>query len=770
MADETIQNLNIDISVDDKASSQIKSLEESIDSLLKKFETLDTKSDSVSKSLGDFGDTGKSLDNVASKIDKTAKSAEKLAKTDMSSNVKKQVSEVQQSISKLGTDKISAPDVKVDTKQVKNVSNAIKRAEQSTERFSKTSEKTTDTISKNSKEINKSNKSINNYHRGLRGLLNTAKQFLIFGAFFTIQRQISDAFSTGTNNAYQYSKAIGGELATSMDRLATSSQYMKNGIGALTSELIIAFTPALELIADKLAEAGNALARFIAALQGKSTVLQAVKTYKEYAAATNSAAEATENARKANERSLASFDELNNITSAATSSMSGTDVTGTGEDYGNMFETIELDPETDKMAALGQKIRELTQDLDPLKTAVLAVGAAFATWAIIKLVSSWLTGLSKPSQKIASGFSKMLKSIGGAANTIAILGGLALVINSLTDFIKVFADTGLSLGEVAGLLGITFGILIGTFSALLGVLKLLNPSWKDIAASVGILLSLTAVISQLTPLMDTLSNSGLSMGEMFGSIGAVLTLVTGLIAGMTVAAIALASNPLALVGMISLGASLTAVLWAMGEALPPILDALDDFIVKVAPYVIQAMQLIIDTIKDIPNFISKLGWAIDDFVSGVISAVTKLINFLISGIEYMINTLIIDSINALLGGINSLLPGDPIPLVGEVKIRRFNPKLFAEGGYPTTGQMFIARESGPELVGSIGGRTAVVNNDQIVQAVSMGVYNAVVDAFSTTSDNGDEQPVVVQIDGREVFRAVRSQNDNFRRRTGTSAF
>ena len=101
MADETIQNLNIDISVDDNASSQIKSLEESIDSLLKKFETLDTKSDSVSKSLGDFGDTGKSLDNVASKIDKTAKSAEKLAKTDISSNVKKQVSEVQQSISKL---------------------------------------------------------------------------------------------------------------------------------------------------------------------------------------------------------------------------------------------------------------------------------------------------------------------------------------------------------------------------------------------------------------------------------------------------------------------------------------------------------------------------------------------------------------------------------------------------------------------------------------------------------------------------------------------
>lgn len=49
---------------------------------------------------------------------------------------------------------------------------------------------------------------------------------------------------------------------------------------------------------------------------------------------------------------------------------------------------------------------------------------------------------------------------------------------------------------------------------------------------------------------------------------------------------------------------------------------------------------------------------------------------------------------------------------------------YASGGQPSQGQMFIAREAGPELVGTLGGKTAVMNNDQIVASVSNGVYQA----------------------------------------------
>ena len=49
---------------------------------------------------------------------------------------------------------------------------------------------------------------------------------------------------------------------------------------------------------------------------------------------------------------------------------------------------------------------------------------------------------------------------------------------------------------------------------------------------------------------------------------------------------------------------------------------------------------------------------------------------------------------------------------------------FADGGFPDAGQLFIAREAGAEMVGSMGGHTAVANNDQIVEGIREGVEAA----------------------------------------------
>ena len=86
------------------------------------------------------------------------------------------------------------------------------------------------------------------------------------------------------------------------------------------------------------------------------------------------------------------------------------------------------------------------------------------------------------------------------------------------------------------------------------------------------------------------------------------------------------------------------------------------------------------------------------------------------------------------------------------------PKLswstYAQGGYPAMGEAFIARENGPELVGRIGNRNAVVNNDQIVEAVSRGVYSAVAAAMSANNGNGS-QNVNVYLDGKQIYSRVK---------------
>lgn len=75
---------------------------------------------------------------------------------------------------------------------------------------------------------------------------------------------------------------------------------------------------------------------------------------------------------------------------------------------------------------------------------------------------------------------------------------------------------------------------------------------------------------------------------------------------------------------------------------------------------------------------------------------------------------------------------------------------YASGGFPTTGQMFYARENGvPELVGRIGSRTAVANNDQITQGIATAVYNAMVSA-----NQGGENSFNIYLDGRQINASV----------------
>ena len=85
--------------------------------------------------------------------------------------------------------------------------------------------------------------------------------------------------------------------------------------------------------------------------------------------------------------------------------------------------------------------------------------------------------------------------------------------------------------------------------------------------------------------------------------------------------------------------------------------------------------------------------------------------------------------------------------------QRFNVAQFAEGGFPKSGELFLARESGAEMVGTVGGRTAVANNDQIENAI----YNAVLTAMSQAlaNQNGNSQPIElnqkITLDGDVIY-------------------
>lgn len=122
-------------------------------------------------------------------------------------------------------------------------------------------------------------------------------------------------------------------------------------------------------------------------------------------------------------------------------------------------------------------------------------------------------------------------------------------------------------------------------------------------------------------------------------------------------------------------------------------------------------------------------------------------------------------------------------------------KGYAMGGYPKGSQMFIAREAGPELVGTLGGHTAVMNNDQIVASVSAGVARAIsgisfqmsgmpVMAYDTTEPDENNEDAMYRafsralseadldhdiiLDGYTIYNAMVRRNRLEQSRTGVN--
>lgn len=81
----------------------------------------------------------------------------------------------------------------------------------------------------------------------------------------------------------------------------------------------------------------------------------------------------------------------------------------------------------------------------------------------------------------------------------------------------------------------------------------------------------------------------------------------------------------------------------------------------------------------------------------------------------------IRSLNNVIRQINKVSKFTDISLsyFSEISVDRI--QYMAEGGFVDEGQLFIAREAGAEMVGAMGRRTAVANNDQIVEGISAGV-------------------------------------------------
>lgn len=163
-------------------------------------------------------------------------------------------------------------------------------------------------------------------------------------------------------------------------------------------------------------------------------------------------------------------------------------------------------------------------------------------------------------------------------------------------------------------------------------------------------------------------------------------------------------------------------------------------------------------------------------VDGISGAFKNIVNSIIRGINDVIRVPF-NKVNGLLNSIRSF----NIPLIGQpfLGLWSYNPlpipviPTLARGGFANVGQLFIANEPGnPELIGNIGGRTAVVNNQMILDGIQSAMRNAIIEGMSLSygqNRQGDTY-VDVYIDGVFTERKLMKANERHMLRTGKPVF
>lgn len=689
------------------------------------------------------------------------------------------------------------------------------------------------------------------------GFIRSIGRVAMYRAIRFLLSQITAAFKDGTNNVYQYSKAIGGDLAASMDKIATSFLYFKNSLGAMVSPLINAVAPAIEYVTDKAVDLINVLSQLFAKLSGASTWTKAIKLETEYATATEDAAKAAKNL-------TAGFDELNVL------SDSGKDEKKNATNFGSMFEEVELDTEfaswLDKLkdmllnldfsglgSWLGQKINDL---INSINFAGLGEKVGKAIQHALEFAYAFLTTVDF--EKIGAGVATFLNEAIAQIDFNLLGRTLAAGLNAVIDFAYGFVTTfdwtqfGLALAD--GINGFVSELdltkAVDTLQlATLGLLETIhqtatNMDWYAIGATVSDAINTIRWVDIFSDLNRTLSD--LVVGTFDMAIGLVQELDWGKLGRD------LWNSLVGVVTNIDYEGLVAKAFQLLGGAIGGLARLSDDFNIAVrmtlerawasitgyfSAYIEESGKDIIkglyrgieDEMKSIYNWIVEN--IVNPFVNGFKKAfgihspstlMQELAGFLVDGVflglknswgkvtgffteklpdikkafsdawsDIKANTgewwdKIGDTIGKAVDGISRTVSnmvssiktgvsnakswlGEAVSAASsafsEVKnaLANIGSKVsgvvsnvwnsitgYATGGFPAVGELFIAREAGAEMVGSIGGRTAVANNDQIVQ----GIYEGVLAAMQASNGNGGNFDVKVYLDGKQITSAV----------------
>lgn len=514
-------------------------------------------------------------------------------------------------------------------------------------------------------------------------------------------RGIIKALDEGVKNAYMFSKAIGGDLAAALDLLATKNYTMSNQIGAAWATMLQTIQPILLKIIELVRRAAEILTQFFALLGGKRTYLKAIDYSKSWAETTAKGASSA----KEWKNQLMGFDEINRLEEPSDSG------SGSGQalpDYSQMFEDIPINP---KLLDLVDMLKAHLADLE-----LFASGALLGLGLILTL-----TGANVP-----LGLGLIAAGAYGLATTLSenwdyLTGNVTRTMStiSLVAFGAMFG-----VGAILALSGANPGLGIALMAAgALGLANVAALNWEEMPKKVK----------------KVIHDIDLILGVSLLGIGAILTFTN-------------VNVPLGIAMMAAGAASLVAAASLNeGKIVETIRKTLSEILLLVGTSLL-ALGLVL--------LLFPAAWPI---AGGLIAAGLMSI-----GTSMMLDASpIIRLINDVVAAVQTLFQwaktatqqlNEMFKAKANMSVEESNHLLYdnygggyATGGFPDEGELFMAREgNAPELVGRIGSRTAVANNDQIISGIRQGVYEAV----SQAMQNMPDRETVLKVDGETLGKTV----------------
>ena len=627
-------------------------------------------------------------------------------------------------------------------KGTSDVAEPLKDAKRSADDFSRSVKKSASAASSGMGTIGRAMQPVSNIARTVaRSLRGVLVSIFLYKAF----REMV----TYTNAATMQNKQFVASLSSIKGNLLTAFAPVYNAV-----------MPILTSLMSVLANVTGQIAAFMAALFGTTykAAQQSAQAIDNAANATNNQADALKNASKAAKGAVASFDELNDLTQDQTSGTTST--TGITPNFTQSVETPAWVTGAlqwlDKLKLAAQPtvdaMKRLWDALSPVKDFVWVNLKNFYEDAL-RPIGLWVLGTGLPS--FLDTTRQLVESIGWEDIT-----------NSIDRLWKALAPFAIKIGE--GLLWFYSEVITPVMAWAAN--NIIPPAVDMVTSAIEIL---SSIVDAAKPVFSWLWDNFLQpIGKWTGDV---ISKALGWLRDRLQGVSDWCRTNQSTVESITAAVLAFFTAWTIGK-------------------LISDIPKMIESIKSVMTVLGNLNWkmlAISAAIAGIVFVISEIKKAwpnmtppqkfwsVVAGIVAAVGLLA--AVFAVLhGSITGGLIGAGIAAAGIAGVliiankaaeqakhdaEKYSVSGFAEGGFPSVGDFFYANERAPEFIGTMGGKPAVANNDQITEGIRQAVYEAEIAARSDANQtDGDEKYRIIEGEmkvgettfGRLCVRAVRA--------------